>query len=84
MTGVGAATGNKKLMKIGGVLALAGGLGSLALGSFSTASSVAGEAVPGTACGGTGCRGCHARCPEQLTGSWGQLPHRKHLQAPKG
>ena len=33
MSGVGAVTGNKKLAKIGGVMALAGGLGSLAFGS---------------------------------------------------
>lgn len=37
MSGVGAVTGNKKLAKIGGVMALAGGLGSLAFGSASRA-----------------------------------------------
>lgn len=37
MSGVGAVTGNKKLAKIGGVMALAGGLGSLAFGSSTRA-----------------------------------------------
>lgn len=37
MSGVGAVTGNKKLMKIGGVLSLAGGLGSMAFGSSTRA-----------------------------------------------
>lgn len=37
MSGVGAVTGNKKLMKIGGVMSLAGGLGSMAFGSSTRA-----------------------------------------------
>ncbi len=42
MTGLGVITGNKKLMKWGGVLSLAGGIGGLASGAWSsTASSVA-------------------------------------------
>lgn len=37
MSGVGAVTGNKKLMKVGGVLSLAGGLGAMAFGTSSSA-----------------------------------------------
>lgn len=46
MTGLGVATGNKKLQKWGGVLSLAGGVGGLASGAWaSTASEVAGQAA---------------------------------------
>jgi len=41
MSGVGAVTGNKKLMKIGGVLALAGGLGAMVTGGLGNVGNVA-------------------------------------------
>lgn len=45
MSGVGAVTGNKKLMKIGGVLSLAGGVGGLAAGAMGTAGGVGSESL---------------------------------------
>jgi hypothetical protein len=48
LTGVGALTGKKDLMKIGGVLSLAGGLGTLASNASSAASSGVGEIVDAT------------------------------------
>ena len=53
LTAVGAITGNKKLMKIGGVLGLAGGVASLASNAWSSvASEVASGAAAGAAEGG--------------------------------
>ena len=52
MTGVGAVSGNQKLMKIGGVLTLAGGIGSLinsGMNSLSSGTSVSAEAAGETA-----------------------------------
>ena len=65
MSGVGAVTGNKKLMKIGGVLALAGGLGSMAASAFSGTSTVAGEAVNAAP---VAAEGSAAGASEQLVG----------------
>lgn len=45
MSGVGAVTGNKKLMKIGGVLSLAGGIGGLAAGAMGSAGGVGSESL---------------------------------------
>lgn len=45
MSGVGAVTGNKKLMKIGGVLSLAGGVGGLAAGAMGSAGGVGSESL---------------------------------------
>jgi hypothetical protein len=50
---VGAVTGNKNLMKIGGEMGLVGGLGSLAAGAFSAAGGAAAEGV-GEAVGNAG------------------------------
>ena len=52
MTGVGAVSGNQKLMKIGGALALAGGIGSLinsGMNSLSSGAHVGAEAAGETA-----------------------------------
>lgn len=49
MTGVGALTGKKDLMKIGGVLSLAGGLGTLASGVGNAAASSGGGLTGGGA-----------------------------------
>ena len=65
MSGVGAVTGNKKLMKIGGVLALAGGLGSMAASALSGTSTVAGEAVNAAP---VAAEGSAAGASEQLVG----------------
>jgi len=45
MSGVGAVTGNKKLMKIGGILSLAGGVGGIAAGAMGTAGGVGSESL---------------------------------------
>jgi len=45
LSGVGAVTGNKKLAKIGGVLSLAGGIGSLAIGATGGASGTLGQSL---------------------------------------
>lgn len=45
MSGVGAITGNKKLMKIGGVLSLAGGLGNMAAGALGIGQGAGSQAV---------------------------------------
>jgi hypothetical protein len=47
MTGVGALTGKKDLVKIGGILSLAGGLGTLATGAGNGAAASAGGATGG-------------------------------------
>lgn len=47
MSGVGAVTGNTKLTKIGGILTLAGGIGSIAAGMVSGGASAAGVAEGG-------------------------------------
>jgi hypothetical protein len=68
MSGVGAVTGNKKLMKIGGVLALAGGLGSMAASAFSGTSSAVAE---GSAAAQPVAEGSAAGASEQLVGKLG-------------
>jgi hypothetical protein len=49
LTGVGAITGKKDLMKVGGILSLAGGIGSLANSAMNGASSAAAQEAAGKA-----------------------------------
>jgi hypothetical protein len=51
---VGAVTGSKDLMKVGGYLGLAGGVTSLAAGAFSAAEGAAAEGLAGEGLGGAG------------------------------
>lgn len=49
VTLVGAVTGNKKMMKIGGVMSLVGGVGGMVAGAFSGGAGAAGAAASGAA-----------------------------------
>lgn len=53
MTVVGAATGSKKLMKVGAVMGLASGIGSIANSAFGAATATAEETAANLALGGT-------------------------------
>lgn len=66
-TALGAVTGNKKLSKIGGILSLAGGVGSLAADGLAMAAGTEGARLGGTAAAGW------SKTMSQLEGAFGSV-----------